>query len=285
MADLNSSFIPYFRELTKNQLEKIECITREYECNDGDLVFLQGEYCKSLIIVNKGSFLSRIKNNNEIKSENIYLEGEIYDFESIIKNSITSSTFESIGKSSFFVIDILALKKLSQKNPIITSLIKLQLQNNILDLWDEYILKKSNKIKELRVVFTRSFLWSIIRFIPVVLLLTVLLFLVINKIDLKRQHLVLFVYFSINLFLYLAIYLNSKLTRIDINREVIVKKCFTLSNVSKEYTSIPIEKIQSVKTLFSKRFLRIISLGTIEVESASEKLQLDGVFNPKEKNR
>ncbi|QEN04831.1 hypothetical protein EW093_08985 [Thiospirochaeta perfilievii] len=280
MLNLKADLNPYFRELSETQLERILEITKEYNCKNGDLVYLQGEFCQNLIIVNSGSFLYRKKDQDVVIEEGVLLEGQFYDFESILVNSVTSCSLEAISEASLLVIDILGLKRLSRKKPIIPSLIKLQLPEKEAEIWTDTVLKREKVKKELHYKISRSFLWVLKKVLPYAVAIGLLILLssfFIKDPSFKKVYTIYFICCLLGTALY---YLNSKLIFIELDRTIVSKKSFNIFNVTKEHISIPIEKIEAVRSIYTSRLSRILNIGDISIDSPVEKLYLKGVYNP-----
>ncbi len=280
MVNLRRDFIPFFRELSDKQLQHIEQISKVYSCKNGDIVYLQGEFCQNWIIVNSGSFMTRTKDEDVLIDESIILEGQSFDFESTIHNSVTTKSLEAIGESSILVIDILGLKKMAKKNPVILSLIKLQLTDSETHVWNDSILKVDKITKKLHFKIKRSFMWSVIKVVPPILALGIVLFVLTIMFKNLNNSLLSVIYLVFSLLSLLIYYLNSKLTYIELNREVAVRKEFSVLKFAKKNVSIPLDKIQSTKISYKNRIYRILKIGEITMASLEESLILEGIYNP-----
>ncbi|MGL1893773.1 MAG: cyclic nucleotide-binding domain-containing protein [Spirochaetaceae bacterium] len=279
MLDLKGSYTPYFRELDDSQIKEIEKISTTYQCQSGDIIYLQGEYCQNWVIINSGNFMTRETVDGVVIEEKILLEGQSFDFESTIKNSITSRSLEALGDSSIVVISTLGLKKISKKNPIISSLIKSSL-GEYKSIWENYISKSKSRIESVSYRIKKSLLSVLISSIPLLLMFSLIDF-VIFMVFLNGLNFVFFVsLIIIGVFIFLITLVNSRLTFIELNREQIVKREFSVKKISSQYDSIPIEKIQSTSVLYNNRFFRLFRIGEVVIESPTNKISIDGVFRP-----
>lgn len=271
MLNLNGDSIPYFRELNKTQLTKIESISKLYTCKNGDVIFLQGELCQSWIIVNEGSLLCRKRVDETVVEEEIILSGDSYDFESTIKNNVTSKSLEAIEDCSILVVDILGLKKIAQKNPIIISLIKIQLSDKYESIWEDNILKKEKKVPGYNYIIKKCWLWTFIRVFPITLItIGSLFFLPFLK-----------VYFILVCALaHLLYFLNSRLSYLEINKEIAFKREFHLIKISSASQSIPLEKIEGSGIIYTNKLYKLFKLGELTIRSTTVNLTLSGVHNP-----
>lgn len=277
MVDLNRTFFHYFRELSEKQLSMVEKICRVYECNNGDMVYLQGEFCQNWIIVNSGSFLSRSKTDENIE-EKILLEGESFNFMSILRNSVTTESLEAVGKSSILVVDILGLKDLAKKKPEIVSLIKLQLESDEALAWEETLFKSSKTGQKRVVKVRRGFLWSLIKALPIALFSGVLTAILLVKFPGNR--LIIGGYISLQLLIYTVHYIYYCFTIIVLSSDTISRKEFSFKGLVMKTSSMPLEKIDRTKIDYVTRLYKILQLGTLTIESGTEKISLDGVFRP-----
>lgn len=274
------SLIPYFRGLNRQQLKQIEDISKVYNCKNGDLIYLQGEFCQNWVIVNSGSFLTRVKSRDEVTSESIIMEGESYDFISTLDSSVTTSSLEAVGDGSLLIVDILGLKKLSKKNPITTSLIKEQLSDEEGKIWDKRVLQREKRSKSISIKIRESFISILIKAGPVFLLFNLLFTLIgaVTKFRYRRE--VSFIMLSLTFIFVFFYFLFSRLTQIEVSREFVVKRVFDIKLFESVNTSVPIEKVTGTCVNYKNRILRILKIGSVKFESANCELIIKGIFKP-----
>ncbi len=280
MIESFNNSITIFRSLNNNQVKKIENISRIYNCKNGDIIFLQGEYCNSLIIVYSGSFLIRKRENDKIIDERIIHQGDIFDFKEIVTNSITSYSLEAIERSSLLSVDIIGLKRLGKKDPVLLSLIKEEMWEDNKKIWDDCFLKSTIKSKNrvlkinrsMRNALKNSFIYFLIIFF--IANITTILF--------QKSNIVMANFIAGSLFFLIVFfnYLKYKLEFLEFNSEYAILKQITLRKISTTNKSIPIENIISTKILYRNRIDNILNLGEIVIESGGDKISLSGVYNP-----
>lgn len=279
MLDLLGDYIPYFRELNSTQLKLVEKITKQYSCKSGDIVYLQGEYCQNWIIVSSGKFISKKRVNDTITEENIILEGESFDFVPTIEHSVTESSLEALTESSVLVIDILGLKKLAKRNPILISLIKTQLADQEANLWENSLMRQKN-LKQ-NYIFRKSFFWSLLKISPLTIMTIILSLFVNNFVTNSNKGYWVLALLGSSFIVTILYYLNSLLCYIELNKELIIKRQISLKKISSVNNSIPMDKVLGVKVTFKNRALKILNIGEITVDSPMDNLALNGIYNPK----
>lgn len=270
--------LQYFSELNRPQVQKIQSISSVYNCKNGDNVYLQGEFCQNWIIILEGSFVTRKKDGEKILNENILLEGDSFDFHSIMMNSITSSSLESVGDSKLLVVDILGLRRLYKKAPFLISLIREVFTEEEKHAFDislnnkgDYVRYKSYKIRtSIYMLFINQFIFFIG---------TILLGLLIkSKFDLKNVY-----YFAGGLFwlcILISRYLIKSLTFVEITSDLVSKKSFNILKGSNIHISSPLDKVVGTKILFRSRLYKLLNIGDLIMDTATGDISISGVFNP-----
>lgn len=269
---ITGNAISYLSELSPKQLKKIESISKKYSCKNGEVVYLQGEFCQNWIIVLDGNFLTRCRNENSIKEE-ILLPGDSFDFLSVFNDSVTSKSIESVGESTFLIIDILGLKQIFKKFPHIIGLIRDKLneaekiafdictKNNGESVAKNYKIKRSLK----PIVFSQ-----IMFFLPCFALLNTTKWAVFSYI------IVWGVSFLIRLFI-------NQLEFIEVNGEVVAKKGFKLFTGENTNYSAPMDKVISSTVNFKNRVFKVLKIGEVNISTSAGNIGLKPVSNPVKK--
>ncbi len=68
----------------------------------------------------------------------------------------------------------------------------------------------------------------------------------------------------------------------EINREIAAKRLLSITNFTISNSTIPIEKIESVKYVYKSRLRKIFKFSEVSIVSAVNTLTLDGLYNPDE---
>lgn len=271
MIDLHKDSIPYFRELNCTQLSFIEDISTIYNCKNGDLLLLQGEFCQNWVIIYRGSLLNRKRDGDIVVDEKILLPGDSFDFESIINSSITSSSLEAIEDCSVLVIDILGLKKLAQKYPIPISLIQMQFNEKDSAIWKKYIFNSEKKISPLKYKIKKSIILLLIKTLPITVLFLFIFYFV------PKFILVLITFWVTFIILF---YVKNSLTYIEINREMVVKKEFFVRRISSINLSVPLEIIGVGEIVYKSKLYKLMDIGDIYLNSEEGNIEIEGVYRP-----
>lgn len=271
--------IPYFREFKKHQLDKIKRISKVYTCKGGDLVYLQGEFSLNWVVINNGNFLVRTRDEENFVKEQIIHEGESYDLQSIITDSVTSCSLEAIGNSSILVIDIPGLKKIAQKSPEIISLIKDKLPKPEAESWNRFFFENEIKSRGKYMKIRESLLSIFTKVFPIAVISLAAFFILTKFLDLSRQitGIVIFVLFA---GYFLVTVILKRMEFIEVNRDSITKRKLAINSMSAVNISVPINKVTGSKIVYEGRFWRIFKLGSICFESAAQNLEIKGIFKP-----
>ncbi|MBN2617144.1 MAG: hypothetical protein JXR64_02390 [Spirochaetales bacterium] len=270
MVNLFEYSLPYFFELRDSQKHELGGFGSIISCKSGDIVMLQGEFCQKWIIALEGNFLCKKQDDNSNK-ETILLEGESFDFDSIIKDSVTTTSLEAIGDSLILTFDLYSLKKISKKNPDLVANINFSFSQGLTELWNEHIINYSSKEKKTVIKLKESFI-NVLLYSLSIALIFIIIGLLVPFLSLTLLYIWIILFF--------LVYIHSQFSFIEVGNNIISMKEFNIKKFILSNKSFPLEKLDVTTFVYKNWFMKKLGLGSVTLKASTEILILHGVRNP-----
>jgi uncharacterized membrane protein YdbT with pleckstrin-like domain len=295
-----------FSELTENEIIDLARIAKEYEFEDGAVIAYQRDVAHSMYIVREGRLYSqRLDKSGAVRESKAYTENQYFGEEWLFAPSTHPATIKGHGNGRVIIIDgqeflrylSAHLEVLDALEPFYDEITGEQVAGLSPKAWEEARKYRDREVPgrtavnllpdEIVEFATRgSVRWLILtEIIPVAGIFLIVPFVYAFFTDTTLDFLALPI--TILLFIFFIIY--SLLEVVDwlvdyliITNKHVIRREFELTRMRIKNSQVPINQVQSVRTLKPDLISNILGVGTIRVTTASPvgTISFDHIDNP-----